>query len=295
MQGIRIGPAGWSYKDWNGIVYPRSPGAEFDPLAYLARFFDTIEINSSFYRPPTAETAQSWAARVAQNPNFRFTAKLHKLFTHSRGKATANDEKDFRLGIDPLAEAGKLGAILIQFPWSFKNEMEERQYLVQLLERFKDYPRVVELRHASWNSATIYQTLEDLGVGFCNIDQPLFAKSIKPSATSTSMVGYVRLHGRNYQNWFREEAGPEERYDYLYSPDELEPWIARIKEIAKQTKETYVITNNHFRGQAVTNALEVKAVIEEERVPGPAPLLELYPRLIESIVPEAANDQPTLF
>jgi uncharacterized protein YecE (DUF72 family) len=154
---------------------------------------------------------------------------------------------------------------------------------------------VVELRHASWNSATIYQTLEDLGVGFCNIDQPLFAKSIKPSATSTSMVGYVRLHGRNYQNWFREEAGPEERYDYLYSPDELEPWIARIKEIAKQTKETYVITNNHFRGQAVTNALEVKAVIEEERVPGPAPLLELYPRLIESIVPEAANDQPTLF
>jgi len=164
-----------------------------------------------------------------------------------------------------------------------------------LLERFKDYPRVVELRHASWNSATIYQTLEDLGVGFCNIDQPLFAKSIKPSATSTSTVGYVRLHGRNYQNWFREEAGPEERYDYLYSPDELEPWIARIKEIAKQTKETYVIANNHFRGQAVTNALEVKAVIEEERVPGPAPLLELYPRLIESIVPDAANDQGSLF
>lgn len=294
-RNIRIGPAGWSYKDWNGIVYPQSPGSDFDPLAYLAKFFDTIEINSSFYRPPAEKTAKSWAARVAQNPNFLFTAKLHKLFTHARGKATTNDEKEFRSGIDPLVDAGKLGAILIQFPWSFKNEMEERQYLVQLLQRFKDYPRVVELRHATWNSATIYQTLEDLGVGFCNIDQPLFAKSIKPSATSTSMVGYVRLHGRNYQNWFREEAGVEERYDYLYSPEELDPWVARIKEVAKQTKEIYVITNNHFRGQAVTNALEVKALLEEERVPGPAQLLETYPRLTESIIPDAVTDQPSLF
>lgn len=292
---IRIGPAGWSYKDWKGIVYPPSPGSDFDPLAYLAQFFDTIEINSSFYRPPAEKTAKSWAARVAQNPDFRFTAKLNKVFTHARGKATASDEKEFRRGIDPLAEAGKLGAILIQFPWSFKNEMEDRQYLIQLLQRFKEYPRVVELRHATWNTATIYQTLEDLGVGFCNIDQPLFSKSIKPSATSTSMVGYVRLHGRNYQNWFREEAGVEERYDYLYSPEELDPWVDRIKEVAKQTKETYVVTNNHFRGQAVTNALEVMALIEEEPVPGPAQLLETYPHLSESIVPDAVPDQPSLF
>ncbi|MEO8434521.1 MAG: DUF72 domain-containing protein [Pyrinomonadaceae bacterium] len=292
---IRIGPAGWSYKDWKGIVYPPSFGSDFDPLAYLAQFFDTIEINSSFYRSPAEKTAKSWAARVAQNPDFRFTAKLNKVFTHARGKATASDEKEFRLGIDPLAESGKLGAILIQFPWSFKNEMEDRQYLIQLLQRFKEYPLVVELRHATWNSPTIYQTLEDLGVGFCNIDQPLFSKSIKPSATSTSMVGYVRLHGRNYQNWFREEAGVEERYDYLYSPEELDPWVDRIKEVAKQTKETYVVTNNHFRGQAVTNALEVMALIEEEPVPGPAQLLETYPHLIESIVPDAVPYQPWLF
>lgn len=292
---IKIGPAGWSYKDWNGIVYPPSPGPDFDPLAYLAKFFDTIEINSSFYRSPAAATAKKWAARVAANANFRFTAKLHKAFTHARGKASAADEMEFRAGIDPLAEAEKLGAILIQFPWSFKNELEERQYLVHLLERFKDYPRVLEIRHASWNSPVIYQILEELGVGFCNIDQPLFAKSIKPSANITSRIGYVRLHGRNYQNWFRENAGVEERYDYLYSPEELEPWIDRIKEVAKQTRETYVITNNHFRGQAVINALEVKAVIEEEQVPGPAQLLETYPRLSESIIPDEKNDQPWLF
>src|SRR6267142_6288392 len=104
---IRIGPAGWSYKDWEGIVYPSKPGARFDPLEYLARFFDTIEINSSFYRPPTPKTTKSWASRVSGNPDFTFTAKLHRLFTHERGKSTAQDEKEFRDGMEPLVSAGK--------------------------------------------------------------------------------------------------------------------------------------------------------------------------------------------
>ena len=118
---IHVGPAGWSYKDWEGVVYPAKSGSKFDPLAYLAQFFDTIEINSSFYRPPSASTSKSWAKRVAQNPHFLFTAKLHQVFTHERGKATREDETMFREGMDPLAEAGKLGAVLLQFPWSFKN------------------------------------------------------------------------------------------------------------------------------------------------------------------------------
>src|SRR5918994_4511575 len=109
---IRIGPAGWSYKDWEGVVYPKKPGKTFDPLEYLSRFFNTIEINSSFYRPPTPSTTKAWAKRVASNPNFTFTAKLHRIFTHERGKATAEDEKAFREAMTPLAESGKLGAIL---------------------------------------------------------------------------------------------------------------------------------------------------------------------------------------
>src|SRR5437588_3776245 len=121
MAKIKIGPAGWTYKDWEGIVYPQKPGPKFDPLEYLARFFDTVEINSTFYRPPTAQTGRAWAARVADHAEFSFTAKLHQVFTHERGKATAADEKLFRAGIDPLVEAQRLGAILIQFPWSFKN------------------------------------------------------------------------------------------------------------------------------------------------------------------------------
>lgn len=294
---IRVGPAGWSYKDWEGVVYPKKPGPRFDPLEYIARFFDTVEINSSFYRPPSSSTATSWAKRVAQNRRFTFTAKLHRVFTHERGKATAADEKAFREGVEPLAKAGKLGALLLQFPWSFKNTEDERGYLVNLLEKFKDYPLVLEVRHTSWNNPQILEWLEEREVGICNVDQPLFSKSIKPAALSTSRIGYIRLHGRNYQNWFRQSAPRDDRYNYLYTLEELDPWITRIKEVAKQTHETYVVTNNHFRGQAVVNALEIKSTIEEKVVPAPGPLFEVYPRLENSAIPEseAKTHTPSLF
>lgn len=292
---IHIGPAGWAYKDWEGVVYPRKPGARFDPLEYLARFFNTIEINSSFYRPFTPATAKSWIERVAGARDFRFTAKILRVFTHERGKATAEDEKQVREGMDALDSAGKLGALLLQFPWSFKNTDEERVYLARLLERFRDYPLVLEIRHSSWNNPQIYEWLEELGVGICNVDQPLFKKSIKPADLTTSQVGYVRLHGRNYQDWFREKAPRDDRYNYLYSVEELEPWITRIKEIAAKTKESYVITNNHFRGQAVVNALEIKATLAEEKISAPLPLLEKYPALRNSAMPEDELSEPTLF
>jgi uncharacterized protein YecE (DUF72 family) len=223
--------------------------------------------------------------RVADHPDFSFTAKLNRIFTHERGKATAKDEKEFHAGIEPMAKAGKFGALLLQFPWSFKNTDEDRLYLTKLLDMFKEYPLVVEVRHTSWNNEQIYEWFEEHGIGVCNIDQPLFKKSA---------VGYVRLHGRNYQNWFRDKAPRDERYNYLYSLDELEPWIARIKEVASQTNETYVVTNNHFRGQAVVNALEIKSTIEERRVSAPEPLFGVYPRLSESAVGSAEASKSEL-
>ena len=156
---------------------------------------------------------------------------------------------------------------------------------------------MVEVRQSSWNNAQIYEWLEELGVGICNVDQPLFAKSIKPAAVATSQIGYVRLHGRNYQDWLREKAPRDDRYNYLYSLEELEPWITRIKEVAAKTKESYVIANNHFRGQAVVNALEMKATLTEQRIPAPAPLFQKYPGLRDSAVPEDEDieTEPRLF
>ena len=165
----------------------------------------------------------------------------------------------------------------------------------QLVGRFIEYPLVVELRHESWNNSRVLQTLEDLNVGLCDIDQPLFSNSIKPSAEVTSSIGYIRLHGRNYQNWFREEANVVERYDYLYSRDELDPWIDRIKEISDKAKQTFVIANNHARGQSLVNAFEILAQLEEERVPGPAKLIETYPRLSESVDADDEDEQGRLF
>jgi len=276
---IRIGTAGWSYEDWKGKVYPLDAGSKFDELEYLSSYIDAIEINSSFYRPPLPTAARSWARRTAHNPDFKFTAKLYKKFTHERGTATAEDESVFRKGIEPLMKADKLGALLAQFPWSFKNTQENRDYLAKLLEKFKDYPLVVEVRHASWNKPAVYQSLEKRGVGFCNIDQPLFARSIEPSARATSKVGYIRLHGRNYENWFSESADSAARYDYLYSPEELAPWIENIRKVAETASDVYAITNNHFQGKGVVNALQIKSEIEGRKVEAPAPLLESYPIL----------------
>src|SRR5215471_1259202 len=147
LRDILVGPAGWSYADWRGRVYPERAGTKFDTLALVAKYFNVVEINSSFYYPPKPETTRAWLERAAHNPNFIFTAKLHKVFTHKRERLSSEDERAFREGIDPLQEAGKLGALLIQFPWSFKNDQEARVYLEKLVGWFKDYPLVVELRH----------------------------------------------------------------------------------------------------------------------------------------------------
>jgi uncharacterized protein YecE (DUF72 family) len=258
---IRFGIAGWDYKDWWGPVYPVPRPRGFDPLAYVARFFDTVEVNSTFYRPATATSAASWARRVAHNPRFRFTAKLYQRFTHQRGEAWTPDEvNEVKDGLTPLHDAGRLGAVLLQFPWSFKRDDAAREWLGDLVGAFGDFPLVVEVRHSSWNVPEFYAGLRERGVGAVNIDQPVFRHSITPGAEVTSDVGYVRLHGRNYGNWFRDSAEAHERYDYLYGKTELEDWLDRIHEVAERARETYVITNNHYRGQGAANALMLRAM-----------------------------------
>lgn len=255
---VRVGIAGWSYTDWEGTVYPPH-GSKFDQLAYLASFFDTIEINSPFYRIPPPSHAKSWVRRVGSNPDFKFTTKVFRGFTHEQAGLADADVKAFRNYLDPLAEAGRLGALLLQFPWSFKNSPESRDKLDALFRAFDAYPKALEVRHASFQNDDFLHFLDQHGVAFVNVDQPLFHDSVKPSDVTAGPLAYVRLHGRNYEKWFAHEESWE-RYNYLYSKEELAPWVERINRMATE-KETYVIANNHFRGQAVVNAADLKEAL----------------------------------
>jgi uncharacterized protein YecE (DUF72 family) len=275
---IRIGTSGWKYRDWEGIVYPKPRPRGFNDLAYLAKYLDAIEINSSYYGPPRPSAARKWVESVTGNRAFQFTAKLFHSFTHERQPAPS-DEKDFKEGIAPLVEAARLGAMLLQFPWSFKNSPESRQYLITLQRRFREYPLVLEVRHASWIEPGILDLLAELDIGLCNIDQPLFKRSVRPGAETTSGIGYIRLHGRNYQAWFAENANVRERYDYLYPVKELEPWVDRVRDVASKTKETYVMSNNHNLGKAAVNALELSSILDGEPVSAPPILIQQYPEL----------------
>lgn len=278
---IRVGPAGWSYEDWEGIVYPPKKGSKFDSLAYLADFFDTIELNNTFYRPPSPQMGKSWTRRVESNPKFQFTAKLYRNFTHEREALTEADENSFKSGLQPLIESGRLGALLLQFPYSFHNIEENRTYLKELADKFKEYPLVLEVRHASWDRSSAYEFLRENQIGFCNIDQPQVSYSIGATKKVTSSVGYLRLHGRNVKEWFREGTGRDARYDYLYNEFELFELTERVRQIAQQAEETFVITNNHYRGQAICNALEIKAKLGEKNLKIPEVLLPHYPQLQE--------------
>ncbi len=293
---IRFGVAGWDYADWWGPVYPSTKPRGFDPLAYLARYFDTIEINSTFYRPASARAATSWAKRVAHNRDFKFTAKLWQRFTHQRDTAWSSNEVALaQEGLQPLAEAGRLGCVLAQFPWSFKRTPESREWLDDVLSAFGGFPLAVEVRHSSWNVPEFYGSLAERGVGVVNIDQPVFKNSIKPDAQVTAEVGYVRLHGRNYENWFRDDAEPHERYDYLYGADELQPWRDRIHEVAERARETYVVTNNHYEGQAAVNAAMLRKLYGAEQVEVPPELQERYQRVLAPLgIRAGAPEEPRL-
>jgi uncharacterized protein YecE (DUF72 family) len=293
-QPIYIGPAGWSYPDWKRILYPEPRPKGFHEATFLAEFFNTIEINTSFYHPMQPAHAEQWIERVAANPKFLFTAKLWRNFTHddsTTGAAVAL----VRAGFDILQNAQRLGAMLLQFPFSFHHTPETMKRLTVLLDQFHDYPLVVEVRHSSWAKKEFYDFLHQRRVGFCNIDQPVIGRSIVPSERVTSPIGYVRLHGRRYDTWFSDDpdSPPSERYNYLYSAAELEPWAKRIEHVAETADKTFVVTNNHFQAKGIVNALELMNLLSGQKVKVPEPLRSHYPQL-ESIA-DAPAKEPTLF
>ena len=292
---IRVGTSGWSYDDWDGRFYPEQKSRGFDRLVHLARYFGCVEVNSSFYRPPSARAAASWVARTPEA--FEFTFKLYQRFTHDRDRPwTASEVDAYRRGIGPVREAGRLGAVLVQFPWSFRADEEAFRHLERVGRDFGDLPLVVEVRHVSWTSQLALKRIRDNGFGFANIDQPASRTGLPPMTLVTSPVGYVRLHGRNREAWFSKDAGRDAKYDYLYREDEIEEWIERIHEVARQSEKTYVFTNNHYRGQAPANALQILSKIQGRPVAVPSPLVQAFP-FLEAIAAAglAPGEQGELF
>ena len=307
---LRIGTSGWNYPSgkgtWNGLFYPvrrgRAAGLkDFDELSWYAEHFDTVEVNSSFYGPPAPETAARWVEKTP--PGFEFSLKLHQQFTHPemfKRTALANlpdatpaaltelarvndaDIGKFKSGIDPIATAGKLGALLAQFPASFKDTPQNRAYLEWLLHTFREYPVAVELRHKSW-SDQIASTLAMLGehkAAWVQIDEPKFQLSIRQNfLPNIKGFYYMRLHGRNAAQWWKHDKS-EDRYNYLYSVDELRPFAETASAADAIVRKAYLYLNNHFSAKSVVNAAVLKSLVEQP-VPGVyAPeLVEQYPEL----------------
>ncbi len=273
---IFFGIAGWSYPDWEGIVYS---GSGRDKLVYAARFVDCIEINSSFYRPPSARTAASWAERTAALPDFFFTAKLPMAITHECD-LSPRTATTVREGFSPLVEAGMLRHLLAQFRYDFANCPEHLGYLERIHGAFAPLANVVlELRHKSWEDPGTLERLNSLGVTVANLDYPLARNSFSLRECGVGAHRYLRLHGRNAAAWFSRGAGRDETYNYYYSSDEIKELAGRAGKLAEKAKTLTVIGNNHFQGKEFANVLQLKALVTGNKVSVPPGLLARYPEL----------------
>ncbi len=293
---IRVGPAGWSYPDWEGIVYPRRKGAGFHPLRHLARYVDCVEINSSFYRTPDASHAERWGAMVEDRADFRFLVKLQNLFTHEALPVRKADLKRtadaFLAGIEPLRRTEILTGLLVQFPFSFHASPEAVRRLEILRGLFGHLPLVLEVRHRSWYEPRALEAIEAQEYSMAHVDLPSARDHPPANAPIVGPLGYLRIHGRNRRAWFQAKAGRDQRYDYLYAPDEIAGLARLARRLANQSDETFVITNNHFRGKAVANALELLAALGDLPPLAPVELIEAFPRLRQITRPDG---QQTLF
>lgn len=319
MDTVRVGTSGWSYPSgegtWNGLFYPasrskRAGTAGFDELRFYAEHFDTVEVNSTFYGQPREEVTRSWVARTP--PGFEFSVKLYQKFTHPKmfreaalsrapghagslldllAQVTPADIDEFRRGVAPLAEAGKLGPVLAQFPPSFTSDAASREYLAHLLRALGDYPVAVELRHKSWSDAfgDTLDLLNGFGAALVQIDEPQFRLSIRQNRLP-NITGcyYMRLHGRNAAQWWHPGTR-DDRYNYLYSADELREFSGPADAARRLVKKAYLYTNNHFSSKSVVNAVMLKHQLGDP-IPGeyPRTLVERYPEIRDLVTVAAA-------
>ncbi|MCL6581008.1 MAG: DUF72 domain-containing protein [Firmicutes bacterium] len=250
---ILVGTSGFSYPDWRGSFYPENLD-ERNMLAFYAGRFRVVELNFSYYRMPSARTLGAMAAKTPHG--FEFAIKAHQSMTHDiPAELSARDAafREFRTALRPLEEGDRLGCVLFQFPWRYRPTAENVAYLGEIRDRYPDLPLVVEFRNIEWDRPETYATLRERGLGYCCVDEPRLKGLLPRQSLVTSPVGYVRFHGRNAAKWYDHKEAWE-RYDYLYSREELEEWVPRLREMEGRTEKTYVLYNNCHAGQAARNA-----------------------------------------
>lgn len=264
---IHIGTSGYSYQDWKGPYYPENI-KDNEMLEFYAQDFRASEINYTYYRLPSARTLAAMARKVPDD--FIFTVKASKELTHERdepesrdGGGTPENFRLFREALQPLIDERKFGAVLAQFPNSFKPTPENRDYLTTFRERMGDLPVVVEFRNAAWVTDDTMDLLRQNNLGYCCVDEPRLKGLIPPIAVATAPVAYVRFHGRNAQKWWQHDEAYE-RYNYEYKPEELQEWVPKIEKLDSAAEHTFVFTNNHFRGGAVRTANQLKELLRAE-------------------------------
>jgi uncharacterized protein YecE (DUF72 family) len=311
-----IGTSGYSYPDWKGIVYPRSVkrevGSSTPELTYLSWYFNTCEINATFYRHFEPEIARKWSDAV-ESPGFEFAIKANQVFTHATGtkpserkaptsveslKYTQADIKQTRSFLDVLADRNRLLVILFQFPVSFKFTKKDKQgeptrlegnwdHVADVLNAFKEYPKAIEFRHESWDDPWVLSALREHETAWVNIDEPRLGASLHGTEYVTAPLAYLRLHGRNYKKWFNSK-NRDDRYDYLYTPEELKPIAQSLKDMVRkvereptrrEVKKVLAATNNHYKGQAAVNAIDLKRLLGVKDNPVPDDLAKAYPQL----------------
>jgi len=260
---VLVGTSGFSFPDWDGVFYPRGlPPAK--RLGFYARYFPALEVNSTYYRIPHPLVMRQLAEKTPRD--FEIVVKANRGMTHEAGDGDVY--REFLGCLAPLREAGRFQGVLAQFPWAFRRSPENLRRVLEMPARLDGAPLFVEFRHASWAAEEVFRSLADAGIGYCSVDEPALAGLMPPLARRTGDVAYVRLHGRNARTWWkgsrardegagtarRDEGASKLRYDYDYRREELEEWLAKIKELAERAQKTYVFFNNCHAGQAARNA-----------------------------------------
>lgn len=253
---IRVGTSGYSFEDWKGQFYPPEI-PKGNMLDHYVLHFNTVEINSTYYRIPHPAVMHNIVKKAPAG--FDFIVKVPQTFTHRRNEL----EKDlarFREAIEPVVEAGCLSGLLAQFPYSFKFSSDALEYVVLCAEAVAPQQLFVEFRHASWVNRTMYDRLRGAGIGYVCVDEPQLRGLLQPDFFTTGDTGYVRLHGRNADKWW---DGGDLRYDYEYSDAELNEWREKLERSKSKMRRLYVFFNNCHRGQAAQNAREFMSLIEQ--------------------------------